>query len=114
MKNTATIGIAALLAGAAGGYVAGKAGGAPDKDTAKVESMADTKSQRRAGSAATTLWTSSGAACASSTRSATGSGELPLLNAKNQVAAEQASTQEEGRTPSQHVAHSAQNRQGVG
>ena len=52
MKNTATIGIAALLAGAAGGYLAGKSGAAPDKDTAKVESMADTKSQRRGGSAA--------------------------------------------------------------
>lgn len=52
MKNTATIGIAALLAGAAGGYLAGKAGGAPDKDTAKVESMAESKSQRRIGSSA--------------------------------------------------------------
>ena len=52
MKNTATIGIAALLAGAAGGYLAGKAGGEPDKDTAKVESMADTKSQRRSGTSA--------------------------------------------------------------
>jgi len=52
MNNTATIGIAALLAGAAGGYLAGKAGGAPDKDTAKVESMAESKSQRRAGSSA--------------------------------------------------------------
>lgn len=52
MKNTATIGIAALLAGAAGGYLAGKAGGEPDKDTAKVESMAESKSQRRSGSSA--------------------------------------------------------------
>jgi hypothetical protein len=50
MKNTATIGIAALLAGAAGGYLAGKAG-APEPDAvAKAESMASTKSQRRAGS----------------------------------------------------------------
>jgi hypothetical protein len=52
MKNTATIGIAALLAGAAGGYVVGNAGKEADKDTAKVESMAETKSQRRAGSLA--------------------------------------------------------------
>ncbi len=52
MKNTATIGIAALLAGAAGGYLAGKAGGPSPEEVAKTESMSDTKSQRRAGSAA--------------------------------------------------------------
>jgi len=50
MKNTATIGIAALLAGAAGGYVIGNAGKVAEKDTAKVESMAEAKSQRRASS----------------------------------------------------------------
>ena len=52
MKNTATIGIAALLAGAAGGYVIGNAGKGSEKDAAKVESMAEAKSQRRAGSSA--------------------------------------------------------------
>lgn len=39
MKNTATIGIAALLAGAAGGYLAGKAG-SPATDTAAVAESA--------------------------------------------------------------------------
>jgi hypothetical protein len=53
MKNTATIGIAALLAGAAGGYLAGKAGGPESKVDAQEESMANTKSQRRTGSSAT-------------------------------------------------------------
>jgi len=38
MKNTATIGIAALLAGAAGGYLAGKAG---SSDTTEVSAKAD-------------------------------------------------------------------------
>lgn len=53
MKNTATIGIAALLAGAAGGFVAGKAGskGADDAQ-AKAEAMAEGKSLRRTGSSA--------------------------------------------------------------
>lgn len=51
MKNTATIGIAALLAGAAGGYLAGKSG-SPDSDaTAAAESaMRDTKTRTRPGS----------------------------------------------------------------
>ena len=53
MKNTATIGIAALLAGAAGGYLAGKAGGPESTVDAQEESMANTKSQRRTGSSAT-------------------------------------------------------------
>jgi hypothetical protein len=52
MKNTATIGIAALLAGAAGGYLAGKAGGPSAEEVAKTESISDTKSQRRASSSA--------------------------------------------------------------
>lgn len=48
MKNTATIGIAALLAGAAGGYLAGKAG-APATDTKAIaESVRDTKTARPA------------------------------------------------------------------
>jgi hypothetical protein len=50
MKNTATIGIAALLAGAAGGYLAGKAGSSGADATAAAESaMRDTKSSTRAG-----------------------------------------------------------------
>jgi len=51
MKNTATIGIAALLAGAAGGYLAGTAGSdGPDDAKDRAEAMADGKSLRRAGS----------------------------------------------------------------
>ena len=55
MKNTATIGIAALLAGVAGGYLAGKAGSDGTDDVkAKAEAMAEGKSQRRTGSSAST------------------------------------------------------------
>jgi len=51
MKNTATIGIAALLAGAAGGYLAGKAG-APATDTESAAKAAlETKTTRAGGSA---------------------------------------------------------------
>ncbi|MEK7952763.1 hypothetical protein [Luteolibacter soli] len=52
MKNTATIGIAALLAGAAGGYFAGKAG-SPDATatTAAESAMRDTKTSLRPGAA---------------------------------------------------------------
>ncbi len=54
MKNTATIGIAALLAGAAGGYLAGKAGSSGADATAAAESvMRDTKSSSRPGTATT-------------------------------------------------------------
>jgi hypothetical protein len=54
MKNTATIGIAALLAGAAGGYLAGKAGSSGTDATAAAESaMRDTKSSSRPGTATT-------------------------------------------------------------
>lgn len=52
MKNTATIGIAALLAGAAGGYLAGKAG-APATDTTEAAAKAalETKTARAGGNA---------------------------------------------------------------
>ena len=52
MKNTATIGIAALLAGAAGGYLAGRAG-APAADTTESAAKAalETKTTRAGGSA---------------------------------------------------------------
>jgi hypothetical protein len=50
MKNTATIGIAALLAGAAGGYLAGRAGSPGTDAAAAAESaMRDTKTSARAG-----------------------------------------------------------------
>lgn len=49
MKNTLTIGIAALLAGGAGGYLAGKAGGSGQESKA-AEAMRDTRSAKRAGS----------------------------------------------------------------
>ncbi len=49
MKNTATIGIAALLAGAAGGYLAGKAGAPESKAEAMADAaMANTKTSKRA------------------------------------------------------------------
>jgi hypothetical protein len=53
MKNTATIGIAALLAGAAGGYLAGKAG-APATDTTESTAKAalETKTTRAGGASA--------------------------------------------------------------
>ena len=48
MKNTATIGIAALLAGAAGGFLAGRAGAPAADTTAAAETaMRDTKSSTR-------------------------------------------------------------------
>ncbi|WP_035602296.1 hypothetical protein [Haloferula sp. BvORR071] len=52
MKNTATIGIAALLVGGAGGFLAGKAGSPdkPDQSQAKAESLAG-KTQRSAPAA---------------------------------------------------------------
>ena len=47
MKNTVTIGIAALLAGAAGGYLAGKAGApATDTNAAAETALRDTKTSR--------------------------------------------------------------------
>ena len=54
MKNTATIGIAALLAGAAGGYLAGKSGSSGAATSAAAESAAlrDTKTTTRPGAAA--------------------------------------------------------------
>jgi hypothetical protein len=52
MKNTATIGIAALLAGAAGGYLAGKAGSSATDTTAVAESAMHTKTSSRPTSAA--------------------------------------------------------------
>ena len=52
MKNTATIGIAALLAGAAGGYLAGKSGSSGADTTAAAESaMRDTKTSSRSTTA---------------------------------------------------------------
>jgi hypothetical protein len=51
MKNTATIGIAALLAGAAGGYLAGKAGSSDDSASAKAEEVMNAKTNSRPGSA---------------------------------------------------------------
>jgi hypothetical protein len=52
MKNTATIGIAALLAGAAGGYLAGKSGSTGSAASAAAEStMRDTKTRLRPGGA---------------------------------------------------------------
>jgi hypothetical protein len=51
MKNTATIGIAALLAGAAGGYLAGKAGSSDNSANAKAEEVMNAKTQSRPGSA---------------------------------------------------------------
>ena len=53
MKNTATIGIAALLAGAAGGYLAGKSGSSgADANTAAESAMRDTKTTTRPGAGA--------------------------------------------------------------
>lgn len=54
MKNTATIGIAALLAGAAGGYLAGKSGSSGAEASAAAESAAirDTKTTMRPGTTA--------------------------------------------------------------
>ena len=53
MKNTATIGIAALLAGAAGGYFAGKSGSSGADTSAVAESaMRDTKTTVRPGASA--------------------------------------------------------------
>jgi hypothetical protein len=55
MKNTATIGIAALLAGAAGGYLAGKSGSSGTDTNAAAESaMRDTKTSARSGTAGAT------------------------------------------------------------
>lgn len=51
MKNTATIGIAALLAGAAGGYLAGKAGSPDNSASAKAEEVMNAKTNSRPGSA---------------------------------------------------------------
>ncbi|WP_193213995.1 hypothetical protein [Luteolibacter marinus] len=52
MKNTATIGIAAMLVGAAGGYLAGKSG-APDNDaTASADAIIETKTRVRPGNSA--------------------------------------------------------------
>lgn len=48
MKNTLTIGIAALLVGGAGGYLAGKAGGS-GKESSAAEAMRETRSTKRAG-----------------------------------------------------------------
>ncbi|WP_367873408.1 hypothetical protein [Luteolibacter sp. Populi] len=54
MKNTATIGIAALLAGAAGGYLAGKAGVSEDNKAieAKAEALSSGKTTRTTSTAA--------------------------------------------------------------
>jgi hypothetical protein len=53
MKNTATIGIAALLVGAAGGYLAGQAGSSDSNSAnAKAEEVMNAKSQRPQGSTA--------------------------------------------------------------
>lgn len=54
MKNTAIIGVAALLAGAAGGYIAGKAGAPEDNKVAesKAESLNTSKTSRSSGPAA--------------------------------------------------------------
>ena len=54
MKNTATIGIAALLAGAAGGYLAGKAGSSEDSAKTKAEEVMNAKTQARPGSSSAT------------------------------------------------------------
>ena len=54
MKNTATIGIAALLAGAAGGYLAGSKAGAPAADVSAEASdaLSNTKTARAGGPSA--------------------------------------------------------------
>jgi hypothetical protein len=51
MKNTATIGIAALLAGAAGGYLAGKAGSDSNSASTRAEEVMNAKTNPRPGSA---------------------------------------------------------------
>ena len=51
MKNTATIGIAALLVGAAGGYLTGKSGDPSKTSAEEAAAMLDTKSRSRPGDA---------------------------------------------------------------
>ena len=52
MKNTATIGIAAMLVGAAGGFLAGKSGGSDDNAKATADAALETKTRVRPGAAA--------------------------------------------------------------
>lgn len=52
MKNTATIGIAAMLVGAAGGFLAGKSGGSDESAKAAADAALETKTRVRAGAAA--------------------------------------------------------------